>query len=421
MHVWSDYNFFVEEESRTGLLYNSRTGNLIRLDKERCEQLKSGELLDNTLFDFLYRLDFIIPEDLDEIKQIENKNEDARNDRSFLSITVELTEACNLRCSYCYQSHKKEHLVGNAEDGIINLISNRCDDLKVVQLNWFGGEPLLRLKEIRRISKRVREFLKVKDIEYKQHMTTNGYLLTKKVAQELMDGGVDNIQITLDGAKFSHDKTRKLASGKGTYDRVVNACQNAVSVGMELMVRVNLTKENYTYVDELLSTLRLKNINPTDTIIHIVRTIDHGNLEDQTSDICFTNEEFGNLWPKILKKVAKYGFSVPSISPVSYNCPFDLDHAVMIGRDGSVRQCSSTDNVIGFLDRNTGHVKKQTNYKKFKHRIPTSDPHCRECKCLPLCMGGCAYLEGKRQEKCNPEKYAIEEIVKLYAKQHLSI
>lgn len=421
MYQWSRYNFLIDEGSSYGLLYNSRTGCVVRLSRERCEEINSECDLEEDIFHLLYEMDFIVDDDIDEISLIEEKNKDARQDRSALSITVELTEACNFRCSYCYQDHKKEHISGNIEYGIVNLIEERGSDLKNVQLNWFGGEPLLRLNDIRRISDFVGTYLENRDISYRQHMTTNGYLLNNEVAELLYEQGLDNIQITLDGGRESHNRTRVLASGVGTYDAVLKACKTAVDVGMELMVRVNLTKQNYRHIDDLLASLRALGITPADAIIHIVRAIDHGNLDDSTSDVCFTNKEFGRIWPDMLKIVARHGFSVPSISPISHNCPFDLDNAVMIGRDGSVRQCSSTDRVIGMLDGKTGRIAKNDSYEKFKHRHPTSDSHCRECRCLPLCMGGCAYLEGKELEKCNPERYAIEEIVKLYAQQNLPI
>ena len=199
-------------------------------------------------------------------------------------------------------------------------------------------------------------------------MTTNGSLLTKEVAKALYVQGLNDIQITLDGGRSTHNKSRVLASGRGTFDAVLNGCRNAVEVGMALMVRINLTKENCHNVDDLLACLRAVGITPADAVIHIVRAIDHGNLDEKAASVCFSNNEFGKIWPEMLKVVASYGFSVPSIAPISHNCPFDLDNAIMIGRDGSIRQCSSTDSVIGRLDIESGEIIKTNLYDKYKHR-----------------------------------------------------
>ncbi|MEY2503677.1 MAG: uncharacterized protein QOI07_4014, partial [Verrucomicrobiota bacterium] len=159
MYQWSRYNFLIAETDNSSLLYNSRTGAVMRLSKDRSIQIANDAELDDDIFSVLYREEFILDEGVDEVRLVEEFNERARDDRSKLSITVELTEACNFRCSYCYQGHKKENIHSDIEHGIINLIAERATDLKTVQLNWFGGEPLLRLKDIRRISAAVGRFL----------------------------------------------------------------------------------------------------------------------------------------------------------------------------------------------------------------------------------------------------------------------
>ena len=47
-------------------------------------------------------------------------------------------------------------------------------------------------------------------------------------------------------------------------------------------------------------------------------------------------------------------------------------------------------------------------------RSPFNDSECIHCSVLPLCMGGCHFLELKRQNKCIPEKYIMSDLVALY-------
>ena len=49
-------------------------------------------------------------------------------------------------------------------------------------------------------------------------ITTNGYLLTRGLATRLCKAGVTKYQITLDGSKESHDKTRVLKGGGPSFD-----------------------------------------------------------------------------------------------------------------------------------------------------------------------------------------------------------
>jgi uncharacterized protein len=67
-------------------------------------------------------------------------------------------------------------------------------------------------------------------------------ILDNDVAQLLARLGIQNAQITLDGDELSHDQLRSLASGRGTYKTVIEACANVIQAGIQLMVRVNMNR-----------------------------------------------------------------------------------------------------------------------------------------------------------------------------------
>ena len=417
MAMWSRYNFVVPTNDGSAFLYNARTGAVARLSSERIAQCDGARELDDEIFSFLLDQEFLVPDDLDEIALIAARHEAARADRTALSITVELTEACNFRCSYCYQAHAKEHLEDDVEERVIRYLERKVAELEHLHVNWFGGEPLIRFRTMREFSQRLRAQAKRHSSRLTQFITTNGYLLTQDVAAELKKMGISNVQITLDGARAAHNRSRPLASGRGTYDRVLDACWFVIEQDIELMVRVNLNKTNVNTIEELLCDLLERGVTPDKAVIHIVRAIDHGNLDASASSICFKNVEFANEWGKILEIVARYGFGTPTIAPVAYNCPFDLEQAVMIGRDGFLRHCSSTDHQIARIGPNGEEVVLNDTYERVKTRRPTDDPVCRVCQYLPLCMGGCSYLRELGQESCNPERYVLPQLVKLYACQ----
>ena len=417
MATWSRYNFVVPKSDGTALLFNARTGELIRLAADRVRECAGKYDLDDEFFNFLLQREFLVPDDLDEVELIAERHETASADGSALSITIELTEACNFRCVYCYQEHAKQHLPEEIEQRILRYLERRLHELKSLHVNWFGGEPLSRLPTLRRLSAGLRSRAEFHGCRLTQFITTNGYLITPAIAAELRTLGISNVQITLDGAREFHDRSRPLASGHGTYERVLAACQHVVNAGIELMVRVNLNRVNADSIDLLLSDLVGHGITPSKAVIHIVRALDHGNLDVSTSSICFKNADFARKWGEILDSVAAHGFGTPTIAPVAYNCPFDLEQAVMIGRDGSLRHCSSTDHEIAKLDSDGQEVDANATYNRVKRRRPTDDPNCRDCRYLPLCMGGCSYLRDRGQEACNPERYVLPQLVELYAMQ----
>ena len=90
-------------------------------------------------------------------------------------------------------------------------------------------------------------------------MITNGYNIDKIVdfVDELKIGGM---QITLDGTKKSHDSTRYLVNGKGSFDKILSNIDLLLSVSnkVNITVRMNVLQENSKEYEPLYRLLRLK-------------------------------------------------------------------------------------------------------------------------------------------------------------------
>lgn len=281
-----------------------------------------------------------------------------------------------------------------------------------LHLNWFGGEPLLRLNEMEKIAGFLKAEASSRGKTVSQFITSNGYLLTRGKVRRLKEMGVENIQISIDGGSETHNVSRGHRSGKATYARVLQACRYVVETDIELMIRVNLTRENSGNVRPLLDDLRDAGITPRNSVLHVVRAVNHGNLSAEEGNKYFTLREFAEEWTRIIGLTMEYGYSPPPISPRSYNCGFDLMHTHMIGIDGNLYHCSSSNALLAELGED-GVQKNTALYQVVKERRSFQNNECRGCFCLPLCMGGCSYLEESGQEKCNPELYGLEKLVRL--------
>ena len=417
MTQWSRYNISVTGQKNEMLLFNVRTGALVRLNSDRTKEIENPDIMSESFISFLLNQGFLVSNDFDEIAGVIKMHENARKDQRSFSATIELTESCNFRCCYCYQSHATKHLNSKIEDRIIAFLYRNMAGINHLHINWFGGEPLLKIKTLERMSRSLAEKAREKGCHFTQFITTNGYLMTTDVSRLLAELGVKNVQITLDGDKETHDQMRQLKSKRGTYEKVLQGCKNVVSAGIELMVRVNVNRDNADRIGGLLRDLSSYGISGKNAIIHAVRMINHGNCDEKTAATLYSNAEFAQKWLDILKLVSDYGFGLPTLEPRAYNCMFDLSQTVMIGHDGHIRHCSSSDGYLSELHDNGCEINIGPLYTKIKDRRPTDDPKCRICKFLPMCMGGCSYLQEIGQEKCNPEKYIVNELVKLTANQ----
>ena len=97
------------------------------------------------------------------------------------------TERCDFRCVYCYEDFVAGRMPRAVIDGVIALIERRAPTLDRLELEWFGGEPLLALDVIEEVSRRV-----LAQQEHRPQLvcsgaaTTNGYRLDLETAARLV-------------------------------------------------------------------------------------------------------------------------------------------------------------------------------------------------------------------------------------------
>lgn len=119
--------------------------------------------------------------------------------RKVKSITLALTEQCNLRCKYCgympkyldHDYHLKEMPKDVAFKAIDFLMKN-SQESDVCNIGFYGGEPLLRLNLIKECIAYVKERYPFRQPTY--NITTNATLLDDKVAAFLVE---NDIKITI--------------------------------------------------------------------------------------------------------------------------------------------------------------------------------------------------------------------------------
>jgi MoaA/NifB/PqqE/SkfB family radical SAM enzyme len=148
-----------------------------------------------------------------------------------------VTDACNLHCRQCnianFKSKGEEDIAGDEAVRIINEFA----EAGVRGIQFLGGEPLLRA-----------DFTKL--LQHCKHrgldvwLITNGYFVDKKMAEELVGGGLDLAVVSIDGTgAASHDKTR---GKKGSFERAKSAVENFDAA------RRRLNSSMQIYIDYIL-------------------------------------------------------------------------------------------------------------------------------------------------------------------------
>lgn len=413
------FKLFPGTDGEPAVAFHSRTGGTYAFTPDALARLQcfvsAPDYTEDAEFrDFMLREEILISSDINELELIKHQYRNDRHSNEELYVTYSMTNACNFRCTYCYQEHKTEVLENENLEKTFRYIEREIPKYKRLKIHWFGGEPTLRLKWIRSSSERLTKLCDDLGKEYFAGITTNGSTFTDDVASELKSCRIRQVQFTLDGDREIHDLFRITKSGKGTFDTVLKAIQISAKHGFLTFVRVNLSPCNQPRLRMLLDRLRDSGLGPHNIILYLNEMKEHTNSTKSQSMYFASIEKYGDSLIESLRILKEYGYPVPKLGPVDVNCAFDKPSSVLFGVDGNLYHCTTgTDKALAMLGSD-GIVAQETARKSFIHRRePWDDPTCKSCTNLPTCMGGCAYLDEEGKVKCNPEGFVIEKLVRL--------
>jgi uncharacterized protein len=176
------------------------------------------------------------------------------------SLVLMVTHECNLCCSYCYSGHKESRVMKPdiafkaVERGINSVI-----DGGILELSFFGGEPLLEVDLLDDIIKYAEKLIVPKRISLKISLTTNGTILNKRV-KELINHPALTLSVSCDGAPSVHNLNRYNAARCGSASLVYEMIEYLQSIGKEFTVVSVVTPNNVRHLPGTLLFLNEKRV-----------------------------------------------------------------------------------------------------------------------------------------------------------------
>jgi len=158
-----------------------------------------------------------------------------------ISCTLQLTNGCNLFCSFCYASSGKPlEKELNAEDWL--EILQKLAAHGVTDITLTGGEARLAKGFKRIITTASTLFANV-------HLFSNG-LFWKDDEVELISAlGNIFVQVSVDGSADTHDKLR---GKKGAYIESMNSVHKLASNGVPCLIAMTVNPVNYTDIESVI-------------------------------------------------------------------------------------------------------------------------------------------------------------------------
>jgi radical SAM protein with 4Fe4S-binding SPASM domain len=131
------------------------------------------------------------------------------------TVSLAITQSCNLSCSYCYEDHKSKQVM--SLDTAINIVerylASSSEEYDECVIEFFGGEPFLNFSLIKQVCEYVweRQWRK----PYLFFATTNGTLIHGEIQNWLLNHKDQfNVALSLDGTQKMHDINRSKSFSK---------------------------------------------------------------------------------------------------------------------------------------------------------------------------------------------------------------
>ena len=173
------------------------------------------------------------------------------------ALCLHVAHTCNLNCSYCFASQGKYHgerALMSFEVGkrAIDFLIENSGERRNLEVDFFGGEPLMNWDVVKQIVKYARSVEKQHGKNFRFTLTTNGMLIDDEVI-EFSNKEMSNVVLSLDGRKEIHDATRVDYAGNGSYDRIVPKFQKLVASrgGKNYYMRGTFTHKNPDFTKDV--------------------------------------------------------------------------------------------------------------------------------------------------------------------------
>jgi uncharacterized protein len=171
-----------------------------------------------------------------------------------VSLTLFLTTACNLRCTYCYASAgetpTRAMLPEVARKGIDFVIRNAVARGETgIEIAYHGGgEPSVNWRTLTESLAYAREQGKAHGLTVHAAMASNGVMPDEKI--DWIVANLDGVSLSFDGLPEVNDANRIDLLGRGSSSRIIHTIRRFDAAGFPYGLRLTVTLEHIPRMEE---------------------------------------------------------------------------------------------------------------------------------------------------------------------------
>lgn len=344
-------------------------------------------------------------------------------DSPIKAMCLHVTHDCNLRCKYCFADggdYSGPKALMSAEVGkkALKFLVDHSQNRRNLEVDFFGGEPLMNFEVVRELVAYGRELEKEYDKNFRFTITTNGVLLTDEI-DEYMKKEMSNVVLSLDGRPEVNDRMRRTLNDQGSFEVIAPKFQQSVAArgGRDYYIRGTFTAYNLDFAKDVEFYHEMG----------FVHTSMEPVVSDPKFDYALTEEHLPQIMAEYDKLADKYVEWRREGKPFSFfHFNVDLDHGpciikkmigcgagseyVAVSPEGDLYPCHQ---FVGEEDFKMGNVAfgiaKPEVAKRFSNLNIFTKEDCQTCWARYFCSGGChAHAYHANKDLSKPFKVACE-------------
>lgn len=320
------------------------------------------------------------------------------------AMCLHISHDCNLRCKYCFASTGdfgtgRTMMTKEVGFDAIDLLIEKSGKRKNLEIDFFGGEPLMNFDVVKEIVEYAKEKEKKYGKKFNFTITTNGVLLNDDIIKYI-DENMYNIVLSLDGRKEINDNMRKTINGKGSYDGIIDKIKKVAKMrgNKSHYVRGTFTRNNIDFSNDVLHLAEegFKQIS-----VEPVVAGSKSGLDLREEDLPKLFEEYEKLAREYVKRKNTenefnfFHFMIdlsqgPCIAKRLGGCGSGHEY-LAITPEGDIFPCHQ---FVGDEDFKMGNVRDgkldSIKQNKFKNANVYTRKDCDKCWAKFYCSGGCA-------------------------------
>lgn len=404
-------------------IYNTLLMNVLFVNSDELVQIENMKLENrDTIHQLLHAGIYVTDLSVDKRALAERQDNVEREFGLIKVVYLILTDACNLRCTYCAVKniadrnsiiHTDSLQKSTAHKFIIEYLRYAKDHgITDAEFIFYGGEPTINWETLTYFVETFQS-LNMNSLNAKFSLVTNGTLLT---AEKILFCKMNKISIGLsvDGPEWITDKGRRSPSGVGVYSKIIQTLELMSSYKYVPSLSITISQEVLEQQTEMLDWL--KKITSKYGIKDVAYNLLHFQGADldriqycqqATKFIIQSYIECGDFISenRINRKIK----SLLSDSFFYGDCAAITGNQIVLKANGDISLCqafcqsseSTVDNIntseLSDIIANSA-VPALMEYKPF---LPIYRNRCQECEALFSCGGGCYWDIDDEEKYCD--------------------